>query len=120
MVIAIACSGVLPLDKRSVSRCATVSVSVSVVNLWPALPSSSRSSWKFSMMPLCTTATLSVACGWALFSLGRPWVAQRVWPMPVAPLSGCFASSVSRLVILPSARRRSIRPSTRVAMPVES
>ena len=41
------------------------------VNLWPALPSSSRSSWKFSMMPLWTTATLSVACGWALSSVGR-------------------------------------------------
>ena len=38
------------------------------------------------MMPLCTTATLSVACGWALFSVGLPWVAQRVCPMPVWPL----------------------------------
>ena len=41
------------------------------------------------MMPLWTTASLSVACGWALRSLGRPWVAQRVWPMPIAPASGC-------------------------------
>ena len=40
------------------------------------------------MMPLWTTATLSVACGWALFSVGLPWVAQRVWPMPVWPASG--------------------------------
>ena len=40
------------------------------------------------MIPLCTTASLSVAWGWALFSVGRPWVAQRVWPMPTAPCSG--------------------------------
>ena len=37
------------------------------------------------MMPLCTTASFSVACGCALFSVGRPWVAQRVWPMPMVP-----------------------------------
>ena len=37
------------------------------------------------MMPLWTTATRSVACGCALFSVGLPWVAQRVCPMPVWP-----------------------------------
>ncbi len=36
------------------------------------------------MMPLCTTASRSVACGCALFSVGLPWVAQRVWPMPAS------------------------------------
>ena len=40
------------------------------------------------MMPLCTTASFPLAWGWALFSVGRPWVAQRVWPMPTEPLSG--------------------------------
>ena len=40
------------------------------------------------MMPLWTTATRSVACGWALSSVGRPCVAQRVWPMPIVPPSG--------------------------------
>jgi hypothetical protein len=40
------------------------------------------------MMPLWTTATRSVACGWALLTVGLPWVAQRVWPMPVVPFSG--------------------------------
>ena len=40
------------------------------------------------MMPLCTTETSSVMWGWALASLGLPWVAQRVWPMPVEPESG--------------------------------
>lgn len=40
------------------------------------------------MMPLWTTATLPSAsrCGWALTSEGAPWVAQRVWAMPVVPL----------------------------------
>ena len=50
--------------------------------------SSSFSSRKFSMMPLCTTETSSVMCGCALASVGLPWVAQRVWPMPVSPSSG--------------------------------
>ena len=43
------------------------------------------------MMPLCTTATRSVAIGWALRSDGLPWVAQRVWPMPIVPASGSAA-----------------------------
>ena len=47
------------------------------------------------MMPLCTTATRSVACGCALLSLGLPCVAQRVWPMPILPASGSFASRLS-------------------------
>ena len=37
------------------------------------------------MMPLWTSASRSVACGWALVSVGLPWVAQRVWPMPERP-----------------------------------
>ena len=37
------------------------------------------------MMPLCTTETWPFMCGCALRSVGRPWVAQRVWPMPVWP-----------------------------------
>ena len=45
------------------------------------------------MMPLWTTATRSVACGCALFSVGLPWVAQRVWPMPVWPASGSALQS---------------------------
>ena len=60
--------------------------------IWRPSPSSSRrSSLKFSMMPLCTTASFSVACGCALFSVGRPCVAQRVWPMPIVPASGSRA-----------------------------
>ena len=41
------------------------------------------------MMPLWTTATPPASCGWALSWVGAPWVAQRVWPMPVVPASGC-------------------------------
>jgi hypothetical protein len=46
---------------------------------------SSRSALKFSMMPLWTTATPSTMCGWALPTVGAPWVAQRVWAMPTVP-----------------------------------
>ena len=47
---------------------------------------SSRSSRKFSMMPLWMTVTLPVQSTWgcALRSFGRPWVAQRVWARPTA------------------------------------
>ena len=72
------------------------------------------------MMPLWTTATRAVACGCALRSVGAPCVAQRVWPMPVMPGSGCVSSTLARLPSLPSARRRSIWPFTSVAMPALS
>ena len=45
--------------------------------------SSSRSGLKFSMMPLWTSATGPTMCGWALPTVGAPWVAQRVWAMPI-------------------------------------
>ena len=39
------------------------------------------------MMPLCTTANNppSLTWGWEFTSLGAPWVAHRVWPMPTVP-----------------------------------
>ena len=47
----------------------------------------SRSSVQFSTIPLSTMCTRSEVseCGWAFASVTRPWVAQRVWPMPVEP-----------------------------------
>ena len=83
-----ASTGDAPCFISSVTRCAMTSLSVSVANLAPLASSSRRSSLKFSTMPLCTTASFSVACGCAFFSVGRPWVAQRVWPMPIVPDSG--------------------------------
>ncbi len=52
---------------------------------------------------------------------GRPWVAQRVWPMPKEPSMGDSAMTASRLRSLPGARRRA-RPSgpPATAMPAES
>jgi hypothetical protein len=82
------------------------SLPVSVSNLAPLPSSSRRNSLKFSMMPLCTTASRSVACGCALFSVGRPCVAQRVWPMPIVPLSGSRASIASKFLSLPLAPTR--------------
>ena len=77
-----------PARDSALTRCATTSVSVWVAKLWPCATSSARSARKFSMMPLWTSATPSLTCGWALVSLGTPWVAQRVWPMPVTPPRG--------------------------------
>ncbi len=70
------------------SRWAAHSVSVSLANSTPSASSSARSRAKFSMIPLWITATRPLVdrCGWALRSVGPPWVAQRVWPMPVVPL----------------------------------
>ena len=71
------------------------------------------------MMPLWTTATRSVAIGWAFFSIGWPCVAQRVWPMPIVPCTGSRSSRATRLASLPSARRRSIWSPISVATPAE-
>ena len=79
-------------------------------------------------MPLTTTWTRSVVskCGWALASLTRPWVAQRVWPMPVVAGRGRprrrrrrrrARPRRSRLSRLPTARTESISPSAITEMP---
>ncbi len=41
-------------------------------------------------MPLWTTTRVPEPSrwGWAFSSVGRPWVAQRVWPMPKVPCDG--------------------------------
>ena len=71
-------------------------------------------------------------CGWALASHTRPWVAQRVWPMPVvgslaivatAPpsLARSLASTASRRnERLPTVRTESTWPSTSSESPAES
>ena len=71
--------------KAASTSCAKTSVSVSLENVWPAFASAALRSAKFSKMPLWTTTILPVqsVCGWAFSSVGRPCVAQRVWPMPV-------------------------------------
>ena len=112
-----ACSGVMPSSRLRVTRWAMTSVSVSVSNRQPSAISSSFSSRKFSMMPLWTSASRCVACGWALVSVGLPCVAQRVWPMPERPASGDRSSLSSRFRSLPSARRRVRWPSSSVATP---
>ncbi len=101
---------------------AKTSVSVSLLNRCPAFASTALRSAKFSKMPLCTTTIWPVQSVWgcALVSVGRPWVAQRVWPMPVAPLAGAPASFSTRLPSLPGDRWIVKPPLERVAMPAES
>ena len=79
---------------------------------------------KFSMMPLWMTASLSSSarCGCAFVSVGPPWVAQRVWPIPVVPSASGFATRSSRSTLSLPARLRmpsSPRPSM-TATPAES
>lgn len=90
-----------------------------------AVSSSRRKTAKFSMMPLWTTAILPAAsrCGCALRSVGRPWVAQRVWPRPVVPdsaVDGISATASSRLASRPARRRTVSVPPSTSAMPDES
>ena len=86
--VATASCGDAPPSTSRATRWATTSVSVSLLNLRPSAISSSRSGLKFSMMPLWTIATGPTMCGWALSTVGAPWVAQRVWAMPIVPPSG--------------------------------
>ncbi len=81
------------------------SVSVSDLKTCPSRISSSRRAAWFSMIPLWMTAIspLQSQCGWALESVGSPWVAQRVCPSPVVPVSGDWASLASSLAIFPAA-----------------
>ena len=80
---------------------------------WSRCSSPSRSSVKFSIVPLCTTATAPVqsTCGCALRSFGAPWVAQRVCPIPRVPCSvpasawSASASSAGWPACRPAGRR---------------
>ena len=72
------------------------------------------------MIPLCTTTNGPERCGWAFSSLGRPWVAQRVWPMPRVPGTPAGPMAASSAAILPTLRRTAISPPSRMATPAES
>ncbi len=89
----------------SSTRWATTSVSVCETSTWSSASSRARRSAKFSMIPLCTRAMRWAlpSWGWALTSVGGPWVAQRVWPIPVVEAgSGWSARTFSRLASLPA------------------
>ena len=70
------------------------------------------------MMPLWTTAIFPETWGWAFRSLGAPWVAQRVWAMPVTLESAADRdySSATR----PTERTRSMPLPAMAARPAES
>ena len=79
------------------------------------------------MMPLWTRAMRPAASvwGWALRRVGAPWVAQRVWAMPMlaagraSPLARSI--SASRTLMRPTARRTcSLRSASMTARPAES
>src|SRR3972149_5281494 len=72
------------------------------------------------MIPLWTTATRPVLCGWAFVSEGRPWVAHRVCPPPQLPAIGWRETRSVRRESFPSLLRMSIRPPSRIATPAAS
>ena len=95
-------------------------MSVSERKRTPWASSSCRMATWFSMMPLWTTATGPAEWGWAFCSLGRPWVAQRVCPMPVDPWRVRLSSASLSLRSLPWVRTISIALPSWMAMPAES
>ena len=98
-------------------------MSVSDTITWSSASIRARSAAKFSMMPLCTSAIRPEppVCGCALTSLGAPWVAQRVCPMPVVEAgSGRSAIAFSRLASLPARLLVTTAPSATTAIPAES
>ncbi len=116
-------SSSVPASERAM-RWARTSVSVSETKTKPSAVSLARRSEALSMMPLWTTATFSSAsrCGWALTSFGAPWVAQRVWAMPVVPakrLGRRASSSRTRPLALADFRPPALPLACR-AMPAES
>ena len=101
-------------------RWASTSLSVSEANTAPSTASLARSSSAFSMIPLCTIAMGPQTCGCALTSLGSPWVAQRVWPMPGLPLKRA-GSPAARSATRPLVLCTRISPDRlRTAIPAES
>ena len=58
--------------------------------------------------------------GWAFFSLGTPWVAQRVWAMPMFDFIGSASSADWSSATLPMRRWRWRWPLVRTARPAES
>ena len=58
-------------------------------------------------------------CGWALRSEGTPWVAQRVWAMPMWAESWRASASAASSATRPQERRRVSSPAS-TARPAES
>ena len=108
-----------PFSASSI-RWATISVSVSLLNVRPAAFSRTRRPTWFSMIPLCTTEIGPTLCGWAFSSEGRPCVAQRVWPMPTVPGVRSVSSSFSSADSLPRQRTTLAPVPLATATPAES
>ena len=75
------------------------------------------------MIPLWITATRPVQSrwGWALRSVGRPWVAHRVCPIPLTPLSAVSdPSTCSSASSFPAFRTTWTSPPSSTATPAES
>ena len=65
-------------------------------------------------------AAVAARRGWALASDGRPWVAQRVCPMPVVAGEPFVPATCFRTLRLPTARTTSSTSPSISEMPAES
>ncbi len=74
------------------------------------------------MTPLWIRANLPslLRWGWALASVTPPWVAQRVWPIPVVPVNCRGAMAFAMTSTRPAFLTTSSLPSWRTATPAES
>ena len=90
-----------PDSSCSSSSWAATSVSVSETRVWSSASSSGAELGEVLDDPVVHQrhpAGVARACGWALTSLGAPWVAQRVCPMPVVD-AGSGASAMRLLEV---------------------
>ncbi len=73
-------------------------------------------------MPFMTTWTLPdwSSCGWQLASVTRPWVAQRVWAMPLWASGATPLTRSRRAFRGPTARVEWLPPSCSNVRPAES
>ena len=124
----VASASASPRAMWSSMRWATTSVSVAERMVWPPATSSARRAAWFSMIPLWMTARRPVQSrwGWALSTVGCPWVAQRVCPIPAEATGGprpavrCAPASSATERVPSAARTRQISPSATSATPAES
>ena len=97
-------------------------MSVSEVNSAPSSTSCFFRSVQFSTMPFITTCTRPDASswGWQFASVTRPWVAQRVWAMPLTASLPAPLMRSRRFFRGPTARTVRTSPFSTSEKPAES
>ena len=95
-------------------------MSVCDLNTCPLLTRCFFNNVEFSIIPLCTTDTLSDECGCAFILFGTPCVAHLTCPIPIFPNKFFKSKFFSKLSTLPLDFTSLIIPADKVAIPAES